>query len=144
MVLHLQKLSVGSVSIHSLGEWQRGLAKRRGCEGRPELADHITRMTPKRRDELLDGGSIYWVIQGVIQCRNRILGLEETQTQDGRKACRIVLHPDLVPVVPTPKRAFQGWRYLAADDPPQDLATLGEAVNLPPHLRTKLVNIGAW
>ncbi len=142
--IHLQKLSVGSVSIESLADWQTRLAARRGEEGLPPFPDHITRMTPKRTDELLQGGSIYWVIKGVIQCRNLIKDLQETHTQDGRKACRIVLESGLVPVVPTPKRAFQGWRYLKAEDAPQDLQDVGNVADLPASIRTKLVNLGAW
>ncbi len=142
--IHFIKLSVGSESIDSLAAWQRGLAVRRGEEGLPAYADHITRMMPRRREELLVGGSIYWVIKGVVQCRNRIVDLGEMRTQDGRKACRIVLDPELVPVVPTPKRPFQGWRYLASEDAPADLSSFGDAANLPASLRTKLVELGVW
>ncbi len=142
--MHLQKLSVGSQSIETLGAYQKNLAIRRKAEGVGDYADHITRMSPKRREELLGGGSIYWVIKGVMQCRNKILGLEKTLTQDGRKACRIVLHPDLILITPTPRRAFQGWRYLTPEDAPKDLSSLGDAANLPASLRTKLVNLGAW
>ena len=142
--IHLQKLSVGTVSIESLGEWQRGLAVRRGQEGLPAYPDHITRMMPKRKELLLNGGSIYWVIKGIIQCRNRVRDLQEMRTNDGRKACRIVLDPELIAVTPTPKRAFQGWRYLAVGDAPQDLSKLGNVADLPPKLRAKLVDLGAW
>jgi hypothetical protein len=142
--IHLQKLSVGTESIETLAEWQRRLAVRRKQEGIPGFPDHITRMMPKRRELLLNGGSIYWVIKGVIQCRNKVRDLQEMRTDDGRKACRIVLDPELVPVVPTPKRAFQGWRYLAVGDAPQDLSKIGDAADLPVALRTKLVDLGAW
>ena len=141
---HLQKLSVGTESIETLADWQKRLKKRRGQEGLAAFPDHITRMTPKRSDLLLNGGSIYWVIKGIIQCRNRVIDLQETHTMDGRKACRIVLDPELVPVVPMPRRAFQGWRYLNAEDAPMDLAGLGDAADLPAELRTKLVDLGAW
>ncbi len=143
-VLHLQKLSVGSISIDSLSEWQKNLAVRRGEEGLPAFADHITRMTPKRSEELLKGGSIYWVIKNIIQCRNTIIDLQSIITNDGRKACRIVLAPKLVAVVPTPKRAFQGWRYLQAEDAPKDIDSLGDVADLPATLRAKLVDIGVW
>lgn len=142
--IHLQKLSVGTESIETLADWQRRLKIRRGQEGLKPYPDHITRMMPKRKDLLLNGGSIYWVIKGIIQCRNKVLDLQEMRTNDGRKACRIVLDPELVAVVPQPKRAFQGWRYLAAGDAPADLSKLGDVADLPAHLRTKLVDIGAW
>lgn len=142
--IHLQKLSVGTESIDTLADWQKRLKIRRGQEGLSAYPDHITRMMPKRRELLLNGGSIYWVIKGIIQCRNRVIDLQEMRTNDGRKACRIVLDPDLVPVVPMPRRAFQGWRYLKIEDAPKDLAALGDAADLPAKLRTKLVDLGAW
>lgn len=144
MTIHMIKLSVGSKSIETLAAYQQGLAQLRAGEGMSAFADHITRMSPRRKDEVLENGSIYWVIKGIIQCRNTIIDLAETHTHDGRKACRIILSPELIPVVPTPKRAFQGWRYLKPEDAPADLADLGDAENLPPHIRTKLVELGAW
>ena len=144
MPVHMIKLSVGSQSIETLAAYQKALAQKRAASGMPAYADHITRMNPRRSAEILAGGSIYWVIKGIIQCRNKILDLAPTQTQDGRKACQIVLDTDLVPVVPTPKRAFQGWRYLKPEDAPMDLSDLGGAGELPAHIRTKLVELGAW
>lgn len=144
MTVHIIKLSVGSKSIETLAAYQQGLAQMRASEGMPAFADHITRMSPRRKDEVLKNGSIYWVIKGIIQCRNTIIDLAETYTSDGRKACRIILAPELIPVVPTPKRAFQGWRYLKPENAPADLAGHGDAESLPPHIRTKLVELGAW
>lgn len=102
-------------------------------------------MFPKQKEALLDGGSIYWVIKGMILCRNPIVGLEEVVRRDGIKACSILMEPTLISVVPTPRRAFQGWRYLKPEDAPQDLAdTMGEEDELPPKLMRKLVELGAW
>lgn len=100
-------------------------------------------MFPKRREELLEGGSIYWVIKGLIQCRNEIVALEET-TKNGHRACAILMNPKIIPVVPTPRRAFQGWRYLQASDAPPDLTGPESGEELPPQLRAKLVELGAW
>ena len=144
MTIHLQKLSVGSESIQTLQAWQTLVANRREQQGLSPHHEHVTRMTPKRGEELLDGGSIYWVIKGMIQCRNEIVGLEATQTSDGRKACAILMAPKLIPVIPVPKRAFQGWRYLKPEDAPIDLEGASGAENLPPHIRAQLVDIGAW
>ena len=144
MTLHLQKLSVGSESIQTLQDWQTLVAARREQQGLSAYHEHVTRMSPKRKEELLDGGSIYWVIKGMIQCRNEIVGLEVTQTPDGRKACSILMTPTLIPVIPVPKRAFQGWRYLKPEDAPIDLEGASGAENLPPHIRAQLVDIGAW
>ena len=144
MAIHLQKLSVGSESIATLQDWQKMVVRRRAKKGLSPHHQHVTRMFPKQKEALLDGGSIYWVIKGLIQCRNEIVDLEETQTKDGRKACAIVMDPNLIAVVPTPKRPFQGWRYLRIEDAPADLGLINGAGDLPPELRAKLVNLGVW
>ena len=144
MAIHLQKLSVGSESIATLQDWQKMVVRRRAKKGLSPHHQHVTRMFPKQKEALLDGGSIYWVIKGLIQCRNEIVDLEETQTKDGRKACAIVMDPNLIAVVPTPKRPFQGWRYLKVEDAPSDLGLINGAGDLPPELRAKLVNLGVW
>jgi len=140
--MHLQKLSVGSESIETLAAWQEVIVARRVAKGLPAVHEHVTRMFPKRKDELLDGGSIYWVIKGLIQCRNKIIGLEET-TKNGVRHCSIQMQPGPIPVIPTPKRPFQGWRYLETAAAPDDIAALN-ATDLPPKLREKLVNLGVW
>lgn len=142
--MHLQKLSVGSVSIDSLQDWQNTMVARRKARGLLPCHEHVTRMFPKQKEALLDGGSLYWVIKGMIVCRNKIIGLEETRNGQGLKACSILMDPELIAVEPVPRRAFQGWRYLKPEDAPRDLSALGGAEDLPPHIRNKLVEIGAW
>jgi len=144
MTIHLQKLSVGSESIETLAAWQAMVVERRLKRGQSGVHEHVTRMFPKQKQALLDGGSIYWVIKGMIQCRNNIVALEEVRRKDGVKACSIQMDPELIPVVPTPKRPFQGWRYLQIDAAPADLTDVSGGADLPPELRTKLVDIGAW
>jgi len=144
MPLHLQKLSVGTESLQTLQDWQTHVAARRAARGLSPYYEHVTRMSPKRVEALLEGGSIYWIFKGLMQCRNEIKGLEPTQTRDGRKACSILMVPELIPVIPTPKRPFQGWRYLKFEDAPADLKEIGGAHDLPPELRAKLANLGAW
>ena len=143
MTVHLQKLSVGSESIQTLADWQDHVVGQRRRKGLSAHHVHVTRMFPKRREEILDGGSIYWVIKGNILCRNRIAGLEET-TKNGHRACAILMDPELIPVLPKPRRAFQGWRYLQVSVAPQDLTALEAAADLPEALRTKLLELGAW
>ena len=113
MPLHLIKLSVGTDSIEDLEDWIKLEAceqKKRGVK-KPERI-HTTRMVPKRAEEILDGGSIYWVIRGEILCRERILDIRPFVDKEGVGRCRLVLDPKCVPVRPRPYRAFQGWRYL--------------------------------
>ena len=143
MTLHLIKLCVGAASIDELADWQRGrLAARRKAGEAPRLC-HRTFQTPKREAELLDGGSLYWVIKGVIQVRQRLVGFEEGTKSDGSRCCLILLDATLVPVRPVPRRAFQGWRYLDAADAPRDLGKVGKGFeSLPPKMRRDLAELG--
>ena len=68
-MLHIIKLAVGVDSLADLAQWQKQRLKEKKAKGqKPELV-HITRMTPKRADEVLDGGSLYWVIKGQVAAR---------------------------------------------------------------------------
>jgi hypothetical protein len=138
-ITHIQKLSVGTESVADLADWQAS-ERAQGADGLPR---HVTRMWPKREDEILGGGSIYWVIKGVILCRQRILRFDEVTRGDGIRRCAIVLDPDLVRLDAVPKRPFQGWRYLAAADAPRDLpAGREDEEALPPSLSAALAEIG--
>lgn len=144
MALHLVKLCVGAASIEDLDAWQKGrLAARRKAGEKPRIF-HTTFQTPKRQAELLDGGSLYWVIKGVIQVRQRLTGFEEGHKDDGSPCCLLLLDRALVPVRPVPRRAFQGWRYLSADDAPPDLgAGRGSSMAaLPEKMRRDLAELG--
>jgi len=143
MTIHLVKLCVGAASIEDLAVWQSGrLAAQRKAGERPRLF-HATFQMPKREADLLDGGSLYWVIKGVIQVRQRLLGFEEGTKADGSRCCLILLDPALVPVRTVPRRAFQGWRYLDAADAPPDLGKGGKDVaSLPPKMRRDLAELG--
>lgn len=143
-MVHIVKLSVGTDSIEDLLQWQKGRRETMlRTTGRDEVF-HRTRMVPRRQDELLDGGSIYWVIKGVIQARQRITGFRDGTKEDGTPCCLIMLDPELHPVRPTPRRAFQGWRYLAPEDAPPDLGAgdAGEVAGLPAKMRRDLAELG--
>lgn len=137
--LHLIKLSVGTEGVEDLAAWQAS-ARAKGPDGYP---CHITRMWPKRESEILDGGSIYWVIKGVLQCRQRILRLDEVFGGDGIRRCAIVLDPEIIRTTQALKKPFQGWRYLAAADAPSDLSK-GRAHEdaLPSNLSAALADLG--
>jgi len=137
--INLIKLSVGTESVEGLQDWQ-SQPRAQAPDGCPR---HITRMWPKREAEVLAGGSIYWVIKGVVLCRQPILRLDEVIGEDGIRRCAIVGQPGLIRVLPTPHRAFQGWRYLKAEDAPEDLPVgrMNE-MPLPPELTKALADIG--
>lgn len=139
MTLHIIKLCVGAEAIEDLAAWQASRYARSG--GR---LVHTTRMVPKQQDAVLDGGSLYWVIKGVIQVRQRIIGFDQGSKEDGTPCCLIVLDRELVLVRPVPRRPFQGWRYLQSDDAPADLGG-GEAddtASMPPQMRRELAELG--
>lgn len=137
MNLHLIKLSVGTEDLEDMRRWQ---AKRLRTAG---YLFHRTRMRPRRQEELLSGGSIYWVVRGQILARQQLIGIEPVIDEDGRADNHLMLGPCLVPTVPRPHRPFQGWRYLAAGDAPADLADLPEgAQDMPPAMAAELRALG--
>ncbi|HSF95066.1 MAG TPA: DUF1489 domain-containing protein [Thermohalobaculum sp.] len=141
--LHLVKLCVGTDSIEDLRTWQSARSAERLAAGQDPRPRHVTRMWPKRADELLAGGSLYWVIRGVIRVRQKIAALEEARGEDGIRRCAIILEPALIPTVPRPRSAFQGWRYFRPEDAPQDIgAAPGDEPDLPPGLREALTKFG--
>lgn len=125
MTLHLLKLCVGCESIAELRQWQRERAAEARRRGRPYTPSHWTRSMPKRRDEVLDGGSLYWVIEGFVSVRQRVVGLDPKVDKDGRPYCLIRFGRRLVPTDPRPHRPFQGWRYLEPAQAPPDFAARG-------------------
>lgn len=142
MSVHLVKLCVGAESVEDLQQW---IAERQAFRARNGMADeqiHTTRMTPKRGKELLDGGSLYWVIKGAVQARQAITDLRHVTGEDGIKRCEIVMSPELVRTEAQPKRAFQGWRYLKPEDAPRDIGALEDGDGLPPELRRELADLG--
>ncbi len=137
--VHLLKLSVGSETVEDIADWQ-ATKRAQTADGLPR---HITRMWPKREADILNGGSIYWVVKGVIQCRQRIIRLDEVIGSDGIRRCAIVSDPELVRTQGSLRRPFQGWRYLQPDDAPPDLPEGREAEEaLPVELNRALAEIG--
>ncbi|MEP5151489.1 DUF1489 domain-containing protein [Planktotalea sp.] len=136
--INLIKLSVGTESVEGLEEWQQMRAAATDGASR-----HVTRMWPKREAELLNGGSIYWVIKGIIQARQPILRLDEVIGGDGIRRCAIVMKPGLIRTEHALKRPFQGWRYLTFEDAPADLKEGKKHEEpLPAELSAALAEIG--
>ena len=122
MTMNLIKQCVGAESIEDLEGWiaqRRASAQAAGCVYEQF---HTTRQMPRARDEILDGGSLYWVIKGMIACRQRIIDLRPVVDAEGIPRCQIVLDQALVRVMPRPRGPFQGWRYLKASEAPSDLS----------------------
>jgi hypothetical protein len=143
MALHILKLCVGCDSISDLEGWiEENVAMARRLK-RPYEQAHTTRMVPKRVDEIVDGGSLFWVIKGQIACRQPILEIRPFKDADGIGRCHLVLEPVVTPVDPRPCRPFQGWRYLEAKSAPRDLGDFGTGLTaLPESLRRELAELG--
>jgi hypothetical protein len=143
MPLHLIKLAVGCDSVKELKGWVAEHMRTALQKGLPRHHIHITRMTPKRNEEILAGGSLYWVIRGEIAAREKIIAIEPFRDRDGIGRCRLVMQPRVVAVSPRPMRAFQGWRYFTADAAPPDLGKSAASIAaMPEPLRRELRDLG--
>ena len=144
MSLHLIKLAVGCESVKEFKEWiaERMLAAKK--KGLPQHHIHVTRMTPKRVEDILAGGSLYWVIRGEIAAREKIIAIEPFRDRDGIGRCRLVMQPKVISVSPRPMRPFQGWRYLTDDSVPPDLgkSAAGSIAAMPEPMRRELRDLG--
>lgn len=137
MALNIIKLCVGVSEIDELAVFQ----KQRLDRG--EVLFHRTRMMPRRQSEVLDGGSLYWVIKGSVQVRQLITDIVPVVGEDGIRRCRLMLDDKLIATRPQPRRPFQGWRYLKPDDAPVDLGPYDRNnQDLPASMRAELVELG--
>ena len=141
MPLHLIKLCVGADSIADLEEWVEERVRGRIAKREAPRSQHVTRMVPTRAAEIVDGGSLYWIIKGQLAARQRVLEIEPFLDTDGIGRCRLWLGREVVKVAPRPFRPFQGWRYFQAKDAPHDLGASG-AAEMPEELRRELGELG--
>lgn len=123
-MLHIIKLAVGVSDLDQLRAIQ---AERMRDSG---VLRHRTRNSPRRRDEVLDGGSMYWVIAGSLLARQPIRDIVDDRWEDGSACAALILDPVLVPLTGRPTRPFQGWRYLDPDDAPPDLVGIGAILGI--------------
>ncbi len=145
MALHMIKLAAGAESIESFTEWQQHVIQQRKAAGLSANPVHETRMMPKRGAEIINGGSMYWVIKHKICLRQRIIEIERVEIEGAPKFCLIHFDPELVPVHVKVKRPFQGWRYFKDSDVPPDISPSSPApADTPIHLELALKEAGVW
>ena len=143
MTLHVVKLCGGAESIAGHEAWIKERLAAMKARGQTPEQFHTTRMVPKRVAELLDGGSIYWVIKGQIASRQEILDVRPFTDATGVSRCNLVLEPTVIPVAPRRLRPFQGRRYLPAHEAPPDLrGGLVEVAEMPDAMRKELRDLG--
>lgn len=139
-MIHLIKLCVGVKSLEELESYRDERAHWWGADYGEDVHVNRTRMMPKRAAEIEGLASIYWVIAGQIVARQRILRLAPYTDAEGKNYCDIIMSRELVRTVPYPKRPFQGWRYLRAEDAPPDLGANENADSL--ELAADLAKLG--
>ncbi len=141
MTLHLIKLAVGAEDVDGMARYQALRLKQARDNGYPEILRHVTRNTPRRAAELLEGGSLYWVIKGFVRVRQRLVGFEAL-TDNEHPRCGLVLDPHLVPTELRAHRPFQGWRYLRAEDAPPDARDRSSDTAIPEDMASELRELG--
>ena len=126
MTIHLLRTAAGLKDLQELREIQAHF-KTRSVRDLGQVVVVTTRNNPKRSDDLLSGGSLYWIVKNAIQARQDILDIRRVTDADGQTLCQILLNPDIIRVLPVAQKAVQGWRYLEAAKAPRDLGALGGA-----------------
>jgi len=145
MTVHLLKLCVGIDSVEQLEASQRTRLAAAAAAGRSAELLHRTRHRPRRDDEVLDGGSLYWIIKGFVRCRQPIIRLDELTDAPEGKRCGIVMAPVLIRTSLQARRPHQGWRYLEPRDAPADLPRhvgLADEEEPPPEMAAALRELG--
>ena len=137
MTVNIIKLCVGIESVEHLIEARKKDPRNKG----KDYNFHITRFKRRRAEEVLDGGSLYWVMKGFVIARQRIIGLEDVKTENGTK-CMIQMDKKIHLTESQPRRAFQGWRYLEQSSAPNDLPEGSKVVDIPSELRNELTELG--
>ena len=143
MTVHLIKMAVGAEDVRHLADIQSTRLRQARERGDPPVLRHFTRHTPRRSQDLLDGGSIYWVIKGLIRVRQALVGIERGVNAEGRPSCALVMDPELIRIQLRASRPFQGWRYLRADAAPPDANRPGDVVDdVPEAMAAELRDLG--
>lgn len=141
-MIHLIKLCVGVATLEGLESYRDERAHWWGADYGEDVHVHRTRTRPRRADEIEGAGSIYWVISGVIRCRQSILRLQEAVDHEGRPCCDIIMARELVRTLPRPKGPFQGWRYLKPGEAPPDMQASPDAADASPEIAEELARLG--
>ena len=143
MTVHLIKMCVGTDSVEDLAIWQARRLLQAKQRGDPPVHYHFTRNKPRRADELLDGGSLYWVIRGFVRARQKLVIVERMPDEEGRSHCALGMEPRLVRTELRAHKPFQGWRYLSVEEAPPDVSlSIIDNGDLPEEMAEELKILG--
>ena len=141
-VIHLKKVAAGISSLSELKDVHRQRAEQLFEQEGRRMSYSYTRTRPVKWESLLDGGSIYWVLQKELVARQELLGFDSWVRWDGKPAWRINLSAEVVEIVPKRHNYFQGWRYLKPDDVPDDLLGPDDSPEMPIEMSLELKKLG--
>ena len=139
MYYHLKKIAVGIETVERLKIRQEMIFRTYG------RLFHSTRNMPKKREELIQSGSMFWIIKRYVLVRQKIINIIPVIREDGSKGCEIELDKNLTKVIPTKMKPFQGWRYYLEEEIPQDLnVNCNEDDEVPEQIRSELIKLGLY
>ena len=139
MYYHLKKIAVGIETVERLKIRQEMIFRTYG------RLFHSTRNIPKKREELIQSGSMFWIIKRYVLVRQKIINIIPVVREDGSKGCEIELDKNLTKVIPTKMKPFQGWRYYLEEEIPQDLnVNCNEDDEVPEQIRSELIRLGLY
>lgn len=144
MHVNLLRTGVGVDSIEHLAEIQETYRYAIDENG-DDIAFFTTRNMPQRSNELLNGGSVYWIIKRLICVRQIITDIQQTTDDEGQRLCIISMKPQIMMVDPIPHKHIQGWRYLSPDKAPKDIRPYDKNTNtdkLDPQMEKELRELG--
>ena len=143
MTVHLVKMCVGTDSVEDLAGYHARRLAQAKKRGDPPVLHHFTRNTPRRADELLDGGSLYWVIRGFVRVRQKLVVVERMPDPEGRPRCALGMEPRLIRTELRAHKPFQGWRYLSVEEAPPDVSlAITDNGDLPEEMAEELKSLG--
>ena len=142
--VNIVKLAVGVRSVEELALIQKRFLNQPGGQISKGFY-HSTKLMPKKHEAIVESGSLYWVIKGVICARQKIVEIIKQEDTDGVKRCRIYLGNSIIKTTPIRKRPFQGWRYLKKNRTPADIIdpiTANFDDDIPLEVQQQLLEVG--
>jgi hypothetical protein len=126
MYTNFLRTGVGVDSIHHLHDIQSSY--RHIVHQKQDCAFLTTRRTPTRVNDLINGGSVYWIIKRQICARQIIVDIQTLKDEEDKNYCVILMDKKLILTQPLNHRHIQGWRYLPPEKAPTDIGTFDPSI----------------
>ena len=143
MYANFLRTGVGVESIEHLYEIQHG---HRQIKFNGENHAYLfTRRTPTRANDLINGGSVYWIIKRQICARQTIADIQTLKDEDDKPFCHVIMNQQIYLTQPVAHKHIQGWRYLSPEKAPKDIGLFtpnNRPDDIPPELAAELAEAG--